>query len=509
MEKYYKAGIFDLDGVITQTASLHAKAWKKMFDAYNGKLKENGEKGFRAFSIEGDYPKYLDGVPRYQGVEAFLKSRGIELVYGDPNDGPEKETICGLGNLKNELFLETIEKEGVKTFDKNIMAIKKWKNNGLKTAIISSSKNCKQILETVGLTKLFDVRVDGMVSKERGLKGKPLPDIFLEAAKDLEVNTNEAFIVEDAISGIQAGKAGKFKYVVGMATMNSKQKLMDAGADIAVDDLTELEHGPHERHVQDLPHALHHLDKIKQFLKNKKFNLYLDYDGTLTPIVEDHTQAHLSEQMKETLLAISRKMPIAIVSGRDTAFIQHQVGLDRLYYAGSHGFEIKGPNNYYFVTEKGQQLLPQLDQAEKDFHEMLQPIEGVKIERKKYAIAIHFRQVAENDLAKLQHLVDNALKTLTKLKLSGGKKIMEISPDIDWHKGKAVEVLSRHIGNNGMADSALYIGDDVTDENAFKSLTDGIGIVVGNRADCTFADYRLNDVDEVRAFLGSLLEIVN
>ncbi|WP_143960500.1 HAD family hydrolase [Litoribacter populi] len=240
MKKKIIAAIFDLDGVLTRTAAQHAKAWKQLFDAYNERRKSEGEQPFEDFSIEQDYPKYIDGIPRYDGIRNFLRSRNIELSEGNDSDKPSELTISGLGNKKNEFFLKVIEEEGVEVFEKNIEQIKKWKSEGIKTAVISSSKNCKQILEVTGIEDLFEVRVDGVVSQERNIKGKPEPDIFLEAARELEVSPKDSMIVEDAIAGVQAGKVGGFGLVVGIVNGASKIELLDNGADVAVENLTQV-----------------------------------------------------------------------------------------------------------------------------------------------------------------------------------------------------------------------------------------------------------------------------
>jgi trehalose 6-phosphate phosphatase len=191
----YKAAILDLDGVITQTAEIHARAWKKLFDQYNEERKNRGNSTYDEFSIKSDYPKYLDGIPRYDGVKTFLEAKGIQLPEGSPEDEPTKETISGLGNRKNGFFQQALQEEGVTVFEDTVKKIHEWKDKGMRLAVISSSKSCKPILEEAGLIDLFDALVDGIESEKRNLKGKPAPDIFLEAAKDLNVRPQDAFIV--------------------------------------------------------------------------------------------------------------------------------------------------------------------------------------------------------------------------------------------------------------------------------------------------------------------------
>ncbi len=236
----YKAAILDMDGVVTQTATVHAKAWKQMFDEFLRKYSHSHGKEFREFDIERDYDEYVDGMPRYDGVRKFLASRGITIPEGFDSTNADEDTIYALGKRKNNLFNLIVTQDGVEVYDDTVEKLKQWRSAGMKTAIVSSSKNCRAIIEKAGLTDMFDVRVDGVVSLEIGLDGKPAPDIFLEAAKRLGVKSEEGVVFEDAISGVQAGKAGKFGLVVGVARKNNAEVLIKHGADIAVSKLTEL-----------------------------------------------------------------------------------------------------------------------------------------------------------------------------------------------------------------------------------------------------------------------------
>ncbi len=234
----YKAAIIDMDGVITQTARLHAKAWKEMFDEFLSKREGDS---FRPLKIEKDYKQYIDGIPRFDGVRSFLESRNIKVPEGNPGDGPDKDTVYGLGMRKNKIFLELLDVEGVEVYDDTMEVIKKWKQANMKLAVISSSRNCKHIIEKAGLSDFFDVRVDGEVSEEENLKGKPEPDIFLKASDLLGVDIDHAMILEDAISGVRAGKKGNFALVVGVARNGEENELKEAGADVVVKNLRELE----------------------------------------------------------------------------------------------------------------------------------------------------------------------------------------------------------------------------------------------------------------------------
>ncbi len=234
------AVIFDLDGVITQTALVHSAAWKKMFDEFLGQHAKRTGTRFLEFDHERDYLPYVDGKPRYKGVESFLASRGIELPPGDPADPPSMETVCGLGNLKNKAFNDVLDAEGVEVYPSTVELIHRLRAAGIRVGVASSSKNCKAVLERAGLLDLFETRVDGVVSAEIGLKGKPEPDIFTTAADNLGARYDRSVVVEDAVSGVQAGARGNFGLVLGIARENNHRELKAHGADIVVSDIGEI-----------------------------------------------------------------------------------------------------------------------------------------------------------------------------------------------------------------------------------------------------------------------------
>jgi alpha,alpha-trehalase len=275
----YDAVIFDLDGVVTQTAAVHAAAWKRLFDGY---LRERaaraaaaaaagttldagaaaatgsgaptspppspagptaaarGEDQLRPFDAAADYARYVDGKPRYDGVRDFLASRGIDLPWGDPSDAPEKETVCGLGNRKNAFFNAEVREHGVKTFPSTIEVIRHLHEAGIRTGLMSSSKNTAMVLEVTGTTDLFEVRVDGVVAAQVGLPGKPDPAMYLEAARRMGVDAARSVVVEDALSGVEAGRRGGFGLVIGVDRLGQAEALRAAGADVVVDDLAEV-----------------------------------------------------------------------------------------------------------------------------------------------------------------------------------------------------------------------------------------------------------------------------
>ncbi|MGM0375118.1 MAG: beta-phosphoglucomutase family hydrolase, partial [Chloroflexota bacterium] len=240
-QKILDAVIFDLDGVITESTPLHSEAWKTMFDDFLRAWSERNDTPFREFTHEEDYLAYVDGKPRYKGVESFLQSRGIQLPYGDPSDPPQKETICGLGNRKNAIYNQLLEEKGVEIYAPTVELIHQMRDEGIPMGVASSSKNAKKVLEITGLIDLFQTCVDGIVSAELGLKGKPSPDIFTTACDNLGAAYERSVIVEDAISGVQAGYRGNFGLVIGVAREENKLELKLNGADIVVEDMGEID----------------------------------------------------------------------------------------------------------------------------------------------------------------------------------------------------------------------------------------------------------------------------
>jgi len=232
--------LFDLDGVLTQTAKVHAAAWKQMFDSYLRDRAERTGEPFVPFDPVGDYNEYVDGKPRYDGTRSFLVSRGIHLPEGDKDDLPDAETVHGLGNRKNELVQRLIRGGGVEAFEGSVRYVRAARDAGLRRAVVSSSANCREILVAAGIEDLFEVRIDGIVAEREHLRGKPAPDTFLAGARALGLQAGEAVVFEDALAGVEAGRAGHFRYVVGVDRVGQADALKAHGADTVVTDLAEL-----------------------------------------------------------------------------------------------------------------------------------------------------------------------------------------------------------------------------------------------------------------------------
>ncbi len=232
--------VFDTDGVMTDTASVHFAAWKEMFDQFLATRSSTSGAPFRPFEHR-DYLHYVDGKPRYDGVRSFLQSRGIELPDGDPSDRPQRETACGLGNRKDQLCLEMLRERGARRFESSVRLVRELRGRGVRVAVVSASRNMQEVLDSTGIQNLFDASVDGVDSERLGLAGKPDPALFLEAAARLGVTPAEAAVVEDATAGVEAGRRGGFALVLGVSRSGDAEDLLEHGADVVVADLAEVQ----------------------------------------------------------------------------------------------------------------------------------------------------------------------------------------------------------------------------------------------------------------------------
>ncbi len=504
------AVIFDLDGVVTLTASVHAAAWKQLFDEFlDGRAAERGEP-FVPFELESDYHTYVDGKPRIEGVKSFLASRGIELPTGTPEDGPDEPTAWGLGNRKNGYFRAILEEKGAEVDDRTVAFIRQLLDEGIRVAVASSSKNCGPILERAGLSDLFEARVDGVVSEEIGLKGKPDPDIFLEAARRVGATPERTVVVEDAISGVAAGRAGAFGLVIGIDRVGAAAALREHGADLVIESFDERSLDLIEAWFEDRadrrPSALQEWATLGERLVGKRPALFLDYDGTLTPIVAKPELAILTDARRAILNRIAARYPTAIISGRGREDVERLVGLPDLAYAGSHGFDIVGPSGSSIGHAVADWIEPVIERVIGDITSKLARIDGALVEAKRFSVAIHYRLVEEASVPTIEAIVDEAVRTDTRLKKAHGKKVFEIRPDIDWDKGKALLFFLDALELDAPDVVPFYIGDDVTDEDAFAVLQDrGIGILVSEAPRPTKAAYWLQAPWEVYAFFERLL----
>ncbi|MDD4956882.1 MAG: trehalose-phosphatase [Candidatus Omnitrophica bacterium] len=531
--------VFDMDGVITRTALVHGKAWKACFDEYLRLREKRDNEPFREFTHENDYLPYVDGKPRYEGVKSFLGSRGIKIPYGEPSDGPDKETACGLGNRKNEIFVEILERDGVGVYESTIELIKELNAAGIKTGVASSSKNCELILKKAGVQGLFGSRVDGVISARLSLKGKPEGDIFVRAARELGAEPARSVVVEDAVSGVQAGRNGGFGMVIGVARENNTDDLLSNGADVAVKDLEEIgvdcirkwfmreprplfacwsdaAGAPYDgRTCRDtcgiggVLNPVYTRTADKAFFSGKEPVFFLDYDGTLTPIVDRPDMAVVSGDMKATVEALAKRYKVAVVSGRFREDVEGLLGVKGIFYAGSHGLDISGPG-FSMVEKRAREAVPAVDELIRVFKDRLGGIEGLIVEEKKFSVAVHYRLVDEGaHLARIREVVYAEAAKYPTMKVMDGKKVFEVLPDIDWDKGKAIRWIMNALDIPWNGVSVIYIGDDVTDEYAFRSIrTRGTGILVSTESRPSCSDFKVGTPEDVKVLFRKVLEDV-
>jgi alpha,alpha-trehalase len=503
-----EAVVFDLDGVITRTADVHGAAWARLFDDY---LEERaGREGEQQRPFRpADYLAYVDGKPRYDGVRSFLVSRGIDLDWGSPDDPPERETVCGLGNRKNEYFLAHLRAHGVEPYRSSVELVRELQRQGVGTALISSSRNVVQVLAAAGLSDLFGVIIDGNVADGLGIPGKPAPDVFVAAAARVGATPERSAIVEDALSGVEAGRAGGFAMVIGVDRADQAEDLAAHGATVVVADLDEITViDPIPTPRADLPSALTSRMEVEDRLGTTKPAVFLDYDGTLTPIVARPDLAILGDPMREVIASLAMRATVAVVSGRDVMDVRGMVGLDGIYYAGSHGLDIVGPDGGPVRPERmgdPGRYERSLARAEHELRERLRSVEGALLERKRLALAVHFRQVAEDRVGEVEEAVETTSTSFPDLRVTTGKKVLELRPDLDWDKGRALLWLLAELGLDSPEVTPVYLGDDDTDEDAFRVIRrTGIGVVVGRDGPPSHARWALEDTDEVAAFLAGL-----
>ena len=505
--RYHDAVLFDLDGVVTDTAALHAAAWGDLFDGYLVGRPPSPAENHGRFTQE-DYRHFIDGKPRYDGVRDFLASRGVSLPWGSDSDDAGLETVCGLGNRKQVLFLQRVS-AGVPVFESTVALVRRLRDAGVRVGVISASRNCALVLESVGLAELFPVRVDGVVAAELGLPGKPDPAILLEAAARLGARPGRSVVVEDAEAGVTAARAGGFGLVIGVdRTGGSADRLRECGADVVIGDLADVAVRAIDRRMSTLPDALLSFEQIAGVSSARRPAFFFDFDGTLSDIVDDPAAAALVPGAEKALTALAALYPVAVLSGRGLDDIRERIGIPGLWYAGSHGFEMVDPDGNYHHNETAAAAVPVLEQAAAELTERMSSIPGVRVEHKRYAVAVHYRNAAEGAAASVTAAVHEVGRRLG-LRVTSGRMVVELRPNLDWDKGRTLEWIAREVDGTETL-LPIFIGDDLTDEDAFDSvLHDGIGIVVAHSEDgdrSTAARFALADPDHVREFIERMVD---
>jgi alpha,alpha-trehalase len=379
--------------------------------------------------------------------------------------------------------------------------LERLRERDIETAAVSPSQNGAGIPRRLQLGHLFDAKVDESDIICSNSDGKPSPGLYVEAARRLENSPISCVVFGDTPSGVEAAKATEFAAVIGIARHSDGSALSRSGADFVINNFQQLG-------LNESISALHGMRCVLDEIGHRTPVFFFDYDGTLTPIVDDPRKATLSQQMRKSLETLARSFPTAIISGRDLADVRERVGLPGIAYAGSHGFEILSPDGRRIVIGPSEKYVPELDEAVELLDSSLEDVPGSLIERKRFAIAVHYRQVRDSDLPRLEESIDNVVARLSGLRKTWGKKIFEIRPDVDWDKGKAVEWLRGQLELDTPDHVPVYIGDDLTDEDAFRALRDsGVSILVSDEKELgTTASYRLQDPQDVQQFLTGIAD---
>lgn len=476
--------ILDVDGVITDTRRTHYEAWKKIFDT---ELRSRDQPEFS----ESDYQKFVDGRPREEGISTFFTSRRITLTDAE---------IRSLAEEKNNVFLDILKSRPPQLYNDFLEAFKEWEAQNISVMAVSSSKNCRSILESVGVKQNFKCIIDGTDAQALHLKGKPSPEYFLEAARKIHLSPDDCAIVEDAIPGVKAGRNGNFSYVIGMGRFGqtSPVELYQNGADFVV---------PSLREVGKLKNILSSLQDFKARVGSREISLFIDYDGTLTNIVNDPKEALLSDSMRSLLSTCSKSFKVSVISGRDLLDVKQKVGISSIFYSGCHGLDISGPGCFHFQVEEVSAILPQLEEASLMLSTTFSNVKGILIERKQFSTALHYRMVTEISDEKVSQVVLKLISHFKNLKIKHGKKVIEILPDVQWDKSQAVDKISQILEIDPEATVPVYIGDDITDEDVFlKYRRKGICIKVCDDEYLHNAHYKLKGPLEVEKFLSFLAQ---
>lgn len=390
----------------------------------------------------------------------------------------------------------------VPLFGATVDLARKLQGIGVAAAAYSSSPQCQQALKVAGINDLFGVCIDG-IAGERGTADKPDPAVLLEAAHRLGVRPQRCVVVENSTAGVAAGRDGGFGLVVGIDGTGGADELTRHGADVVLGDLADIAVRMGDNRMSELPNALTSYGQLVGITSARESMLFLDYDGTLSPIVSDPGAARLVDGAAEALELVSQVCAVAILSGRDLADVSDRVAIPGVWYAGSHGFELTEPDGTYHCNEAAAVFVPVLEQAAAELSQSLAQIPGVRVEHKRFAVAVHYREVAPERVGEIVSAT-HQLGARVGLRVTSGRMLVELRPDLDWDKGTTLAWIRDRIDPSGSL-LPIYIGDDLTDEDAFDAVQfDGIGIVVGHDEDGdrkTAARFTLQSPDQVREFI--------
>lgn len=491
----YDGVLFDLDGVVTDTASVHARTWTHLFNEFFHERVPGPGEDYSPFT-DSDYRRYVDGRSRLDGIRAFLSSRGIRLAA-------DEDTVCNLADRKQGLFEESL-RNGVTAFDSAVALVHRLREAHIATAVYSSSMNCHRVLQAAGLDGLFEIQVDGQVAKASGLKGKPDPALLREAANRLGVRPERCVVIEDAQAGVIAGRSGGFGLVIGIASIANSDGLLACGADVVVDDLAEVTVVAASRRASLLPNALASVEMLGSVVTTRQPMVFVDIDGTLSDIADDPAAAGLLSTGRDALRALVAVCPVAILSGRNLLDVRARIDLPGLWYAGNHGIEILAPDGARHDNDDALAARPSLRRAADALSDALSGIGDVVVERNEYAVAVHHDRVASDQIGAMTAAV-HTVGRRERLRITHGRGVIELQPDIEWDNGAA---LLRIAGELGIADGVpVYIGDGLNEDGFDVVARDGVGVLVRRAYDrdrATAARFAVDSPQQVTALLTEI-----
>lgn len=482
--------LFTLDDVLVQTDAVFSSAWREVFDEFLARHFPGA--GHSPFDLQQDYATHVRGRMPFEAAQRLLEARHLAMPAGRPNDSPRSLSIWGLANAAQARISARLHGVPPTSYEPAVRLARTLRRCGIRVAAVSLARQAEEVLRATGMAALFHARVDGRDMERFRLHAWPAPDLWREALRRLEVPATRAAAFVGGSAQAEAARA------VGITTVWDVTEA-PAGHPVLFELFTVVLPAT-AADEQILPSALQTVERLVP--PGCTTALFLDFDGTLTRITPTPREATLAPVVRDALASLATRMPVAIVSGRDLDNLRERVALSNVWYAGSHGFDIAGPDGLSYQPAEALASLPALDAAERFLREQLTDVAGALVERKRFALAAHYRLVVPGEVQRVKDAAEAALTLTSGLRASPGKKVIELLPDIDWHKGRAMQwLLERMVPETW----PIYIGDDHSDEDAFTLLVGhGTGIVVQEQPAPSAARYRLRDPDEVLRFLSRL-----
>ncbi len=489
------AMIFALEDVVVDTAAIRSVVWSDALGDFSS---------HPAPFTGDDYRRFVDGVSHVDAVASVLSSRGIDLPRGAPSDSTTEETVWGFANRVEESFRTHIMRERVPVFDSAVELVRRLQSAGVRTAAVSSSPDAEQILEAAGVGGLFP----SPPARMRDANGWAA---LVETARALGASPSRTGVVHGTRAGVRASRQDGFALVIGVDCTGEVERLRGAGADVVVSDLSRVEFRGGTHRLSDIPDALTSRHQSAAILRTRQPAVFLDFDGTVAEIVNDPAAAQLVDGVATELARLARNCPVGVISGRDLADVQARVGVPGIWYAGSHGFELVGPDGQGYQNDTALVAAPSLDRVTSTLTDRLGSFPGVLLERKRFAVAVHHRNVEADLVDDVVAAVYAVAAGEPGLRATSGRKVTELQLDVDWDKGRALSWVLDHVSESDDL-LPIYIGDDLTDEDAFDAIEGrGFGIVVrhdegGDRR--SSAQYAVDGPAQVHELLQRIADLV-